>query len=363
MRDRKRPGRTGGSGNTGGPSVTMRQDRPQRGGLQRRTEELVGQYERVTGHPVAAQMLHRRARFPCEGSDFPSPSERLPACSPSRSACTLVKRGPSLSGSDVGAGRSVSRRSPVSLVASDAEPPRRVRGDRGTAELAHRRGHGLAARGLAQRQDPLRLRAVRRGVGSGSSRLLRLAGQRRAEGEGAGGRRVRLRRLCPRPGLSPRGDADAQFAMHRALEDAGVVVINRIGPLLDAQDKFRTSFLLKRAGVATPRAGVVQTAEAGGAPGARPRRMRAQAPRRQPRRRRGAGARGEGGEERAVERVEHEDAIIRRSTCPTTGATCASSSWAARPWEPCSASRRPASGGRTWPGARERSSRCSPRGW
>ncbi len=62
-------------------------------------------------------------------------------------------------------------------------------------------------------------------------------------------------------GMSPRGDADVQFAIYRALEETGAVVANRIGPLLDAQDKFRTSFLLKRAGVPTPRAGVVQTQE------------------------------------------------------------------------------------------------------
>lgn len=62
-------------------------------------------------------------------------------------------------------------------------------------------------------------------------------------------------------GMSPRGDPDVQFALYRALEETGAVVANRIGPLLDAQDKFRGSFLLKRAGVPTPRAGVAQTPE------------------------------------------------------------------------------------------------------
>ncbi|MFN7135396.1 MAG: RimK family alpha-L-glutamate ligase, partial [Myxococcales bacterium] len=62
-------------------------------------------------------------------------------------------------------------------------------------------------------------------------------------------------------GMSPRGDPDVQFAIYRALEESGVVVANRIGPLLDAQDKFRTSFLLRRAGVPTPRAAVVQTGD------------------------------------------------------------------------------------------------------
>ncbi len=59
--------------------------------------------------------------------------------------------------------------------------------------------------------------------------------------------------------LSPRGDADVQFSVYRALEEAGALVINRLGALLDAQDKFRTSQLLLRAGVATPAAALVQT--------------------------------------------------------------------------------------------------------
>src|SRR5687767_12474863 len=40
-------------------------------------------------------------------------------------------------------------------------------------------------------------------------------------------------------GLSPNGDADVQFEMYRALEGSGAVVVNRIEPLLSAQDKFR----------------------------------------------------------------------------------------------------------------------------
>ncbi|MBI5546566.1 MAG: RimK family alpha-L-glutamate ligase, partial [Deltaproteobacteria bacterium] len=64
-------------------------------------------------------------------------------------------------------------------------------------------------------------------------------------------------------GLSPRGDADAQFSLYRALSQSGALVVNRIDALLDAQDKFRTSHLLLRAGLPTPRAALVQsTAEA-----------------------------------------------------------------------------------------------------
>jgi ribosomal protein S6--L-glutamate ligase len=66
-------------------------------------------------------------------------------------------------------------------------------------------------------------------------------------------------------GLSPRGDADAQFTLYRALALGGALVINRIDALLDAQDKFRTSHLLARAGVPTPRAALAQSGEAAAA--------------------------------------------------------------------------------------------------
>lgn len=66
-------------------------------------------------------------------------------------------------------------------------------------------------------------------------------------------------------GLSPRGDADAQLSIYRALSNAGALVVNRVDALLDAQDKFRTSCLLARAGVPTPRAALVQTRDAAAA--------------------------------------------------------------------------------------------------
>lgn len=60
-------------------------------------------------------------------------------------------------------------------------------------------------------------------------------------------------------GLGRSGDPDLQFELYRALEEAGTLVVNRLGPLLAAQDKFRTSWLLSRAGVPTPQAVVAQT--------------------------------------------------------------------------------------------------------
>jgi ribosomal protein S6--L-glutamate ligase len=59
-------------------------------------------------------------------------------------------------------------------------------------------------------------------------------------------------------GLGRAGDPDVQFEVYRALEGAGAVVVNRLEPLLAAQDKFRTSWLLARAGVPTPPAAVAQ---------------------------------------------------------------------------------------------------------
>ena len=61
-------------------------------------------------------------------------------------------------------------------------------------------------------------------------------------------------------GLGRTGDPDVQFEIYRALEGEGAVVANRIDALLAAQDKLRTSWLLRRRGVPTPRAAAVQTA-------------------------------------------------------------------------------------------------------
>lgn len=62
-------------------------------------------------------------------------------------------------------------------------------------------------------------------------------------------------------GLGRDGDPDVQFEIYRALEGTGALVMNRIDPLLAAQDKLRTSWLLRRAGVPTPPAAVAQSAE------------------------------------------------------------------------------------------------------
>jgi ribosomal protein S6--L-glutamate ligase len=62
-------------------------------------------------------------------------------------------------------------------------------------------------------------------------------------------------------GLGRSGDPDVQFEIYRALEGTGALVVNRLDPLLAAQDKFRTSWLLRLAGVSTPRAAVAQSPE------------------------------------------------------------------------------------------------------
>lgn len=62
-------------------------------------------------------------------------------------------------------------------------------------------------------------------------------------------------------GFGRAGDPDVQFEIYRALEASGAVVVNRIDALLAAQDKFRTSCVLARAGLPTPRAAVAQRAE------------------------------------------------------------------------------------------------------
>lgn len=60
-------------------------------------------------------------------------------------------------------------------------------------------------------------------------------------------------------GMGRAGDPDVQFEIYRALEATGSLVVNAVDALLAAQDKLRTSWLLRRAGVPTPRAAAVQT--------------------------------------------------------------------------------------------------------
>ncbi len=72
---------------------------------------------------------------------------------------------------------------------------------------------------------------------------------------------LRVDALLLARGLGQGGDPDVQFELYQMIEEAGTLVVNRLGPLLSAQDKFRTSWLLWRAGVPTPAAAVAQTAE------------------------------------------------------------------------------------------------------
>ncbi len=75
----------------------------------------------------------------------------------------------------------------------------------------------------------------------------------------AGGLPLSVDALILARGLGRAGDPDVQFELYRAIEESGTLVVNRLGPLLAAQDKFRTSWLLTRAGVPTPPAAVAQT--------------------------------------------------------------------------------------------------------
>ena len=63
-------------------------------------------------------------------------------------------------------------------------------------------------------------------------------------------------------GLGRTGDADVQFECYRGLEESGTLVVNRIDALLAAQDKLRSSWLLSRVGVPTPRCAVAQSRRA-----------------------------------------------------------------------------------------------------
>jgi ribosomal protein S6--L-glutamate ligase len=63
-------------------------------------------------------------------------------------------------------------------------------------------------------------------------------------------------------GLGRSGDADVQLEAYRALEESGALVANRVDALLAAQDKLRSSWLLRRAGIDTPPVVVAQTASA-----------------------------------------------------------------------------------------------------
>jgi ribosomal protein S6--L-glutamate ligase len=66
--------------------------------------------------------------------------------------------------------------------------------------------------------------------------------------------------LLPRA-VGERGDPELQVELYRALAESGARLVNDVRALLTAVDKFRSSWLLARAGVATPRVAVAQTLE------------------------------------------------------------------------------------------------------
>jgi ribosomal protein S6--L-glutamate ligase len=66
--------------------------------------------------------------------------------------------------------------------------------------------------------------------------------------------------------LTPRvvgdsGDEDFQLQTYRLLVEQGALLVNDVGALLDAVDKFRSSVLFERAGVPTPPVAVVQQSD------------------------------------------------------------------------------------------------------
>ena len=84
------------------------------------------------------------------------------------------------------------------------------------------------------------------------------AGRVRDDGGGRGAARApdaaSFDALLLARGLGRGGDPDVQFEIDPWLEGTGTLVANRIDALLAAQDKLRTSWLLRRAGVPTPAA-------------------------------------------------------------------------------------------------------------
>jgi ribosomal protein S6--L-glutamate ligase len=67
--------------------------------------------------------------------------------------------------------------------------------------------------------------------------------------------------LTPRA-IGEQGDADLQLELYRTLAEEGALLVNDVRALTLAIDKFKTSWRLSRALLATPRARVVQRADA-----------------------------------------------------------------------------------------------------
>ena len=223
------------------------------------------------------------------------------------------------------------------------------------------RGRDRLARGrLAQRAPARRLRGAGRRPSPSTRPRSRRASSATAVVVLAAGRAGRRRstRSSSRAASGAAGDPDVQFEIYRALEGTGALVVNRLDPLLAAQDKFRTSWLLRRRGRRRRRA-------------RRSRRRRTDAERgARGARRRGREARSPGSLGDGVERLRPDAAGRRarrasgsrgtgrstsRSTSRTRGATCGSSWSAAARARRSRATRLRASGGPTSPaeGGRE----------
>src|SRR5204862_5592805 len=68
--------------------------------------------------------------------------------------------------------------------------------------------------------------------------------------------------LTPRA-LGDDGDHELQLELYRTLAESGALLVNDVRALTVAIDKFKTSWLLARAGIPTPRAMVTQRLDAG----------------------------------------------------------------------------------------------------
>ncbi len=113
---------------------------------------------------------------------------------------------------------------------------------------AARIARAAAARASAEVLSPLDFGAE---VSPGATRLL-------VRGEAASTYHAFL---TPRA-LGDTGDAELQLELYRTLAEEGALVVNDVRALTVAIDKFKTSWLLARAGLATPRAVVLQRREA-----------------------------------------------------------------------------------------------------
>jgi ribosomal protein S6--L-glutamate ligase len=66
--------------------------------------------------------------------------------------------------------------------------------------------------------------------------------------------------LTPRA-VGDEGDVELQLELYRTLSESGALLVNSVGALTTAIDKFKSSWLFARAGLPTPRVAVVQRLE------------------------------------------------------------------------------------------------------